>query len=76
LFNRFEDNIFISSFYAYPYVSPLNFRIILVMRLLEFTEHFPDEQSCKETFKAYRLKVGIRFKKCGGTSHYWKKNRE
>ncbi len=46
------------------------------MKLLEFTDKFPDEQSCKEAFKAYRLKQGIVCKKCGGTHHYWKKNRE
>ncbi len=46
------------------------------MKLIEFTKHFPDEQSCKEAFKAYRLKAGITCKKCGSTSHYWKKNRE
>lgn len=46
------------------------------MKLIEFTNHFPDEQSCKEAFKAYRLKEGITCKKCGCISHYWKKNRE
>lgn len=46
------------------------------MKLLEFTEHFPDEASCKAAFKAYRLKQGITCKKCGGRVHYWKKNRE
>ena len=46
------------------------------MKLLEFTEHFPDEQSCKEAFKNYRLKQGITCRKCGSTSHYWKSYRE
>jgi len=46
------------------------------MKLIEFTKHFPDEQSCKEAFKSYRLQQGITCKKCGSTSHYWKKNRE
>ncbi len=46
------------------------------MKLIEFTKHFPDEQSCREAFKSYRLKEGITCNKCGNTSHYWKKNRE
>jgi len=46
------------------------------MKLIKFTKHFPDEQSCKEAFKSYRLQQGITCKKCGSTSHYWKKNRE
>lgn len=46
------------------------------MRLIEFFEHYPDEESCKAAFKAYRLQEGVTCKKCGGTSHYWKKNRE
>lgn len=46
------------------------------MKLIEFTKHFPDEQSCREAFKSYRLKEGITCNRCGNTSHYWKKNRE
>ena len=46
------------------------------MKLLEFTKHFPDEQSCKVAFKSYRLQQGVFCRKCGSTSHYWKKNRE
>ena len=46
------------------------------MRLIEFTKHFPDEQSCKDAFKSYRLEQGVTCKKCGCTSHYWKKKRE
>ena len=46
------------------------------MKLLEFTKHFPDEESCKEAFKNYRLKHGVRCCKCGSTSHYWKAYRE
>ena len=46
------------------------------MKLIEFTKHFPDEQSCREAFRSYRLKEGITCNKCGSTSHYWKKNRE
>ena len=46
------------------------------MRLIEFSKHYPDEASCKEAFKAYRVKEGVTCTKCGGTTHYWKKNRE
>jgi hypothetical protein len=46
------------------------------MKLLEFNKHYPDEASCKASFKSYREKEGIQCRKCGGTSHYWKKNRE
>ncbi len=46
------------------------------MRLLEFTNHYPDEESCKATFKRYREQEGIRCNKCGNTKHYWKKKRE
>ncbi len=46
------------------------------MRLIEFSKHYPDEASCKEAFKAYRIKEGVTCTKCGGTTHYWKKNRE
>lgn len=46
------------------------------MKLLEFTNHFPDEQSCRSAFKAYRIKQGITCRNCGCTSHYWKQYRE
>lgn len=46
------------------------------MKLVEFTKHFPDEESCKAAFKVYRLKQGITCTKCGGISHYWKQYRE
>ena len=46
------------------------------MRLLEFNEHYPNEEACKAEFKRYREKVGVRCNKCGNTTHYWKKNRE
>ena len=46
------------------------------MKLIEFTSHFPDEQSCRVAFKEYREKEGIKCKKCGSVHHYWKKKRE
>ncbi len=46
------------------------------MKLIEFNQHFPTEESCKVAFKEYREREGIVCKKCGNTTHYWKKNRE
>jgi hypothetical protein len=46
------------------------------MKLLEFFRQFPDESSCKSTFKAYREKVGVRCKKCKGEDHYWLKSKQ
>jgi hypothetical protein len=46
------------------------------MNLLDFHKLYPDEPSCKSAFKAHRLSEGISCKKCGGSKHYWKKNRE
>lgn len=46
------------------------------MRILDFYREFPDEQSCRACFKAYREKVGVTCVKCGGTKHYWKRKRE
>lgn len=46
------------------------------MRLIDFNKHYPDEASCRTAFKEYREKEGVVCKKCGNTTHYWKKNRE
>lgn len=42
------------------------------MNLIEFTGHFPDEESCEQYIKKYREKSGIRCKNCEKiTRHYW-----
>lgn len=41
------------------------------MKILEFMEHFPNEQTCKDHFKEQREKEGINCKKCGNQHHYW-----
>lgn len=46
------------------------------MNLIDFISEFPDEESCKEKFKEYREHVGVVCSKCGGKSHYWKKDKE
>jgi hypothetical protein len=43
------------------------------VNIINFTEHFPDEHSCKEHFIGVREKEGIKCKKCGCTKHYWLK---
>lgn len=37
----------------------------------ELIELYKDEEVAIEAFKTYRLKQGIRCKKCGYTHHYW-----
>jgi transposase-like protein len=46
------------------------------MILLSFIERFPDEASCKRTFKAFRDTQGVVCKKCGHENHYWLKNKD
>ncbi len=46
------------------------------MNFLDFHKHYPDEESCKQAFKAHREQVGIICSRCQNTTHYWKKNRE
>jgi transposase-like protein len=46
------------------------------MNLLDFIERFPDEDSCKQTFKAFRDSQGVLCKKCGHEQHYWLKNKD
>lgn len=43
------------------------------MRILEFYKNYPTEEACREKFKEFRLKVGVKCKKCGSKEHYWKK---
>jgi hypothetical protein len=45
------------------------------MNLLNFSESFPDEESCKVKFKEYRDKQGVICSHCGGIAHYWKKDK-
>ena len=46
------------------------------MTLIDFISQFPDEESCKQKFKEYRDQAGVVCSKCGGTDHYWKKDKE
>lgn len=44
------------------------------MKLIDFVNQFPDEQSCREYFREHHQKDGIVCRKCKGTSHYWMKS--
>jgi transposase-like protein len=45
------------------------------MTILEFTEQFPTESSCRDDFKLQREKEGVFCKKCNHTIHYWLKGK-
>ena len=49
---------------------------LFTMNLIEFMDHYPDEQSCKQAFRAYREQEGVICKKCGCANHYWKKDKQ
>jgi DNA-directed RNA polymerase subunit RPC12/RpoP len=46
------------------------------MTLIDFLREFPDEESCKRKFKEFREQAGVVCPKCGGTDHYWKRDKE
>ena len=41
------------------------------MTFKQFFQQFPNEEACKQHFKAYRDKSGVTCKKCKGKEHYW-----
>lgn len=41
------------------------------MKLIEFSQHFPDEASCKAEFKRHREEQGVICKKCSTRDAYW-----
>ncbi len=41
------------------------------MKLVEFSQRFPDEQSCETYLREQREKNGVVCKRCGGHKHYW-----
>jgi hypothetical protein len=45
------------------------------MNIFNFTQSFPDEDSCIAHFKAHREQVGVICHKCGGKAHYWLRNK-
>jgi transposase-like zinc ribbon protein len=46
------------------------------MKLIEFFNQYPDEQSCISSFKACREQEGVICKKCGNRDHYWLKSKK
>ena len=48
----------------------------MIMKLIEFIQHYPDEQSCRDAYRDYRLEVGVECRKCQNTKHYWMKSIE
>ena len=46
------------------------------MNLLNFVAQYPDEASCRVKFKEYQDQQGVVCPHCGGTSHYWKHDKE
>lgn len=45
------------------------------MDIFSFTVHFTDEESCRLHYKEQCDKEGVTCNRCGGTSHYWLKNK-
>jgi hypothetical protein len=45
----------------------------LYMKLIEFNQHFPDEASCRESFRKQREKNGVVCRHCGSKKHKWMK---
>src|SRR5215510_2447907 len=48
----------------------------IVMNLLNFVEHYPDESSCTAHWKFIRDKEGVVCPHCGCKDHYWKRDKE
>ena len=46
------------------------------MKLIDFFEEYPDEQSCEKAFKEKREEQGVHCKKCGNKEHYWLKSKK
>ncbi len=41
------------------------------MKLIEFSQNYPDEATCKEEFKRYREAQGVVCKKCKAKNEFW-----
>ena len=46
------------------------------MKLIEFMNQYPDEQSCKNKWKEIRIKQGVVCPVCGCTEYWWKSDKE
>lgn len=45
------------------------------MNIFSFTAHFGSEEDCRRHFKDQRDKIGVSCRKCGGSDHYWKRDK-
>lgn len=45
------------------------------MKIQDFLQRFPDEESCQKFIREKREREGIHCRKCGGHSHFWYKTR-
>lgn len=45
------------------------------MDIFSFAVHFTDEECCRLHFKEQRDKEGVTCNRCGGTDHYWLRNK-
>ena len=45
-------------------------------KLVNFSERFPTEESCKQKFMEYRDTLITICPNCGNTEHYWKRDKE
>lgn len=46
------------------------------MKLIDFMQEFPNEESCENKLREYREKQGVVCPKCGCTEHYGKKDKK
>lgn len=60
----------------YDFICPnsLKFKelcLYLYMKLIEFISRFPDEESCRNLFRDYRIRNGIKCPHCHSENHYY-----
>jgi transposase-like protein len=46
------------------------------MNLIEFIRQFPNEQTCRDHFRDFRMSKGVTCKKCEHKEHYWLSGKE
>jgi len=46
------------------------------MKILSFSQRFPNDETCRIYLKEQREKQGITCKHCGGVKHYWLENQQ
>lgn len=46
------------------------------MKLIDFNDHFPDEQSCRDDWRDMRINTGVTCKKCNTKEQKWNEGRQ